>query len=263
MRAKDKSNLVRVGIFVTLLTVVLMIMIVAIGKESSLFESRINVRAVVPNAENLRPGAVVELRGLRIGHVEDILISGQESVEITLLVTEKNIPWIRKDSKVEISNAGLVGDKYLQIKGGTKEAGAFDPATDVLQFEASFDLKAIAAKGGNIADKAERIMTKLDVLLDAIDPEKLATTMDGLSRTADNMGRATAPMQATIQKLETMAGRFDNIAERVQKGPGTANSLIYDDGVYEDLRKLLGGAERNTVIKYFIRESIKKAPAKQ
>lgn len=263
MRAKDKSNLVKVGIFVTMLTVVLMIMIVAIGKESSLFESRLIVKAIVPNAENLRPGAVVELRGLRIGHVEDIVIAEQEVVEISLKITEKNLPWIRKDSKVEISNAGLVGDKYLQIKGGTKEAGAFDPTSDILQYEASFDLKAIAAKGGNIADKAERIMTKLDVLLDAIDPAKLAVTMDGLSRTADNMGRATAPMQNTMLKLETMAGRFDNIAERVQKGPGTANALIYDDGLYEDLRKLLGGAERNTVIKYFIRESIKKAPAKQ
>jgi phospholipid/cholesterol/gamma-HCH transport system substrate-binding protein len=262
MRANDKSNLVKVGIFVTLLTVVLMIMIVAIGKESSLFDTRVTLRAAVPNAENLRPGAVVELRGLRIGFVEEIVISGQESVEILLLISDKNLPWIRKDSKVEISNAGLVGDKYLQIKGGTQEAGAFDPATDMLQFEASFDLKAIAAKGGNIADKAERIMVKLDVLLDAIDPAKLSTTMDGLARTADNMGRATAPMQATMQKLESMAGRFDSIAERVQKGPGTANSLIYDDGVYEDLRKLLGGAERNTVIKYFIRESIKKAPTK-
>ncbi len=262
MRANDKSNLVKVGIFVTLLTVVLMIMIVAIGKESSLFDNRVTLRAAVPNAENLRPGAVVELRGLRIGFVEEIVISGQESVEIQLLISDKNLPWIRKDSKVEISNAGLVGDKYLQIKGGTQEAGAFDPASDVLQFEASFDLKAIAAKGGNIADKAERIMVKLDVLLDAIDPAKLSTTMDGLARTADNMGRATAPMQATMQKLESMAGRFDSIAERVQRGPGTANSLIYDDGVYEDLRKLLGGAERNTVIKYFIRESIKKAPTK-
>jgi hypothetical protein len=38
--------------------------------------------------------------------------------------------------------------------------------------------------------------------------------------------------------------------------------LIYDDALHADLRKLLGGAERNTVIKYFIRESIKKAPPK-
>jgi phospholipid/cholesterol/gamma-HCH transport system substrate-binding protein len=39
--------------------------------------------------------------------------------------------------------------------------------------------------------------------------------------------------------------------------------LIYDDAVYDNLRKLFGGAERSSVIKYFIRESIKKAPKKE
>ena len=262
MRAKDKSNLIKVGIFVTLLTAVLMVMVVAIGKESSLFEPRITIRAHVANAESLKPGAVVDLRGLRIGHVEDININGPELVEVTLLITQKNLRWIRKDSKVEISNAGLVGDKFLQIKGGSEEAGAFDPASDVLAYEASFDLKAIAAKGGNIADKAERVLNRLDVLLDAVDPQKVATTLDGISRTADNMGRATAPLGAMAQKMDAASGRLDDVMKRVQQGPGSAHAMIYDDALYEDLRKLLGGAERNSVIKYFIRESIKKAPAK-
>jgi phospholipid/cholesterol/gamma-HCH transport system substrate-binding protein len=262
MRAKDKSNLVNVGLFVAGLTIVLMIMIVSIGKESSIFEGRVLLKARVMNAENLKPGAVVELRGLRVGHVEDILITGQEEVEITLLIAEKNLQWIRKDSKVEINNAGLVGDKYLQVKGGTQEAGAFDPEKDILSYEASFDLKAIATKGGDIADKANRVLEKVDLLLAAIEPEKLARAVDGLSRTADNMGRATAPMAATMQRLDSMATRMDGVLERVQKGPGNAHSMIYDDALYEDLRKLLGGAERNTVIKYFIRESIKKAPPK-
>ncbi len=263
MRAKDKTHLIKVGIFVTLLTTVLMIMIVAIGKESSLFEARVILRAQVANAEALKPGAVVELRGLRIGHVQDILITGQELVEITLLISEKNLQWIRKDSKVEISNAGLVGDKFLQIKGGTPEAGAFDPLKDILYYEASFDLKAMAAKGGSIADKAERVLSRLELLLDAVEPQKLATTLDGLARTADHVGRATAPMGSMVQKLESAATRLDSVMERAQKGPGTAHALIYDDALYEDLRKLLGGAERNSVIKYFIRESIKKAPSKE
>ncbi len=70
MRAKDKTNLIRVGIFVTGLTIVLMIMITAIGKESGLFDKKALITAHVQNAENLKTGAVVELRGLRMGHVE-------------------------------------------------------------------------------------------------------------------------------------------------------------------------------------------------
>ncbi|MBY0515706.1 MAG: MlaD family protein [Bacteriovoracaceae bacterium] len=262
MRAKDRSNLVRVGIFVTGLTIVLMIMIAAIGKESALFEKKVMVRAQVLNAENLKPGASVELRGLRIGHVEEIKIVGQELVEIGALITESDLKWIKKDGKVSINNAGLVGDKYLEIIGGSEEAERFNPLKDVLTSEPSLDFKAMAAKGGSIADKADRVLSKVEVLVEAIDGKKLAVTMDSLSKAAEHFSKASAPMAATAHKLESASTRLDQVMERVQKGPGTAHAMIYDDALYEDLRKLLGGAERNTVIKYFIRESIKKAPTK-
>jgi len=63
MRAQDKTNLVKVGMFVTALSIVMMILIVAIGKESSLFSPKSTIRARVVNAENLKTGAVVELKG--------------------------------------------------------------------------------------------------------------------------------------------------------------------------------------------------------
>jgi phospholipid/cholesterol/gamma-HCH transport system substrate-binding protein len=263
MRAQDRSNLVKVGIFVTSLTIVLAIMITAIGKESSMFSPKATIKARVINAENLKVGSTVELRGLRIGHVEDIKIVGYQEVEILINIIAENLKWIRKDSKVAISNAGLVGDKYLEIQGGTSEGGDFNPEKDILQSEPSLDFKAMATKGGNIADKADRVLDKVEVMRMAIDAKKLAVTVDGLAKTADNLGKATGPLVATSKKLESASERFDAVMTRVQKGPGTAHSLVYDDGLYEDLRKLMGGAERNSIIKYFIRESIKKAPPKE
>ncbi len=262
MRAKDKTNLIRVGIFVTGLTIVLMIMITAIGKESGLFDKKALITAHVQNAENLKTGAVVELRGLRIGHVEAIKIIGQDMVEISLIINAEDLKWIRKDSKVAISNAGLVGDKYLEIKGGTKEAGKFKEGEDVLLSEPNFDFKAIAAKGGSIADKADRVLAKLEVILEAMDAQKLGNTIDSFSKAADNMSRASNSMPQTADKLQKAAATLDQVMKRIETGPGTAHAMIYDDQLYEDLRKLLGGAERNSVIKYFIRESIKKAPTK-
>jgi len=262
MRAQDKSNLVKVGMFVTALSIVMMVMIVAIGKESSLFSPKSLIRARVMNAENLKTGAVVELKGLRIGTVEEIKITGIEEVEISLSITSENLKWIKNDSLVAIQNAGLVGDKYIEIKGGGNESPTFNPEKDILSAEASLDLKAIATKGGNIADKADRIMTKLELILAAVEPEKINKLINGLTTSAENFAKATGPMSSASNKMDQAMGKLDLVMGRVQKGPGTAHALIYDDEVYENLRKLLGGAERNSVIKYFIRESIKKAPEK-
>ncbi|MCE3013366.1 MAG: MlaD family protein [Proteobacteria bacterium] len=260
MRAQDKSNLVKVGMFVTALSIVMMILIVAIGKESSLFSPKSTIRARVFNAENLKTGAVVELKGLRIGTVEEIRIISQQEVEISLSITSENLNWIKNDSMVAIQNAGLVGDKYIEIKGGGDQSPTFNPEKDILAAEASLDLKAIATKGGNIADKADRIMTKLELLIAAIEPEKINKIVNNLSTTTENFAKTTAPMSSASQKMDKAMGKLELVMSRVESGPGTAHSLIYDDEVYEKLRKLMGGAERNSVIKYFIRESIKKAP---
>ena len=99
-------------------------------------------------------------------------------------------------------------------------------------------------------------------MIAAIEPEKINKIVNNLSTTSENFAKTTAPMSSASQKMDKAMGKLELVMSRVESGPGTAHSLIYDDEVYEKLRKLMGGAERNSVIKYFIRESIKKAPEK-
>jgi hypothetical protein len=62
-----------------------------------------------------------------------------------------------------------------------------------------------------------------------------------------------------VKNVNVSMASMNRILNRVEKGPGTINSLIYDENVHDDLRALLGGAQRNKTIRYFIRESIKKS----
>ena len=55
-RKKDEKNLLKVGLFISGLTAILMIMIVSISKENSFFESNIHMKAQVDNVKNLKPG---------------------------------------------------------------------------------------------------------------------------------------------------------------------------------------------------------------
>jgi phospholipid/cholesterol/gamma-HCH transport system substrate-binding protein len=262
MRTKERKNLVKVGAFCTFLVLVGMVFVVSIGKEESLFERKLTLTARVANADKLKPGAVVELKGLRIGHVETIEIISQEMVEIKLIIRAADGVWIKKDSLVAINNAGLVGDKYLEITAGSSESPVLDPEKDVLAGEQALDFTKLAEKGSNIASTAERVLWKVEGLIDGIDAKKINRSIDGITRTSESLAPAMAKLDRAMEKVVGASERLDAVMLRLQKGPGTAHSLIYDDGMHEDLRRLLGGAERNTVIKYFIRESIKKAPVK-
>ncbi len=269
-RKKDKENLVKVGAFLTALALILMIMVSSIGKENSLFEPKVLIKARVSNVSNLKPGSYVELKGIQVGSVKSIDIVGEDEVEIIFSMLEKKLTWVRKDTTVVISNAGLVGDKFLEIKGGSKEGGKFDPEKDILFSEASSGFEAILTKGENIADVTTRILTKVDNLLTKMeDGKKIVETMNSINRASMNLesitnelkeahiGTMVSNVNMSMVKLNGAAGSIEKIMTRVEKGPGTMHSMIYDDSIHEELRGLLGGAQRNKVIKYFIRESIK------
>lgn len=275
-RKKDEKNFIQVGIFVTGLVAVLMIMIVSIGKENSIFNPKVQLRARVANVKNLKPGSYVELKGIRVGTVEEIKIISDDEVEIRLDILASQLQWIKKDSRVAISTAGLVGDKYLEIFSGSKDAVVFEPEKDVLLSEEGTDFKQIMHKGESIASLTERILTRLDgILLNMEDGKKLIETINSMSRASMNIEKITeelrhAQVGATVKNVNMSMARLDRasaslekVLTRIENGPGTMNSLIYDDGLHEDLSALLGGASRNKVIKYFIRESIKNSERKK
>ncbi len=267
-RKEDKANLFKVGIFITGLTAVLMILIVSIGKDSSLFESKVEIKAVVTNVSNLKPGSYVELKGIRIGTVTKISIISDEEVEIIMKVLSSELKWIKQDSKVSISTAGLVGDKFVEIYKGSKEASVFNPASDALTAEEGSDFKKILTKGESIATSTDKILAKIDHLLTRLDDgDKIIQTVNSLQKTSSHLEKFSSKfdnefydnMNMSMVNLNKTSSSLGRILTRVEKGPGTLNSLIFDESIHDDLRILLGGAQRNKVIKYFIRESIKKS----
>jgi phospholipid/cholesterol/gamma-HCH transport system substrate-binding protein len=48
------------------------------------------------------------------------------------------------------------------------------------------------------------------------------------------------------------------ITEKISSGEGTIGALVVDPTLYENLKKLLGGAERSRILRNLIRKSIEK-----
>ena len=47
------------------------------------------------------------------------------------------------------------------------------------------------------------------------------------------------------------------VTDKVKNGEGTIGALLTDASLYEDLKNLIGGANRNTVLKFFVRQAVK------
>jgi phospholipid/cholesterol/gamma-HCH transport system substrate-binding protein len=61
-----------------------------------------------------------------------------------------------------------------------------------------------------------------------------------------------------LDNFATFSNNLNDIAEKINRGEGTLGALIIDPAVYENLKKLLGGADRSFILRSLIRRSIEK-----
>ncbi len=99
----------------------------------------------------------------------------------------------------------------------------------------------------------------------AQDLADLATTLQGVvSDIEEGDGMLTAliydeELTGTLDDLASAADDLQILADGLEQGDGTLGLLMTDPTLYEDMRVLVGGAQRNKLLRTAVRTSIKKA----
>ncbi|MBP9674067.1 MAG: MCE family protein [Bacteriovoracaceae bacterium] len=252
MQDKKKKNLLRTGIFATFILALLGTYIFMLGSRKAVFESKFILKAHVKNSESLKAGAMVLLKGMNVGSVRSIDFLSLDEIEIIFTVKDSFKPWIKKDSTVALKTQGLLGDTYMEISGGT-ETSASAENNDLIANETTLGIKDVLSKGENIMVVLNRVLEKTDHLLTQM------TANNSIQKSFAEIASFSQNLNKMGQEMNTATKSLNKVISRIEEGPGTLHALIYDESVYEDLKIILGGAERNQMLKYFVRESIKKA----
>ena len=258
----DKKNYLISGIFISILLLVVMITILMLNKENPLFSSKVYVKTLVKSAQNLKDGAAVQLRGIKVGSVSGIEFKDLDTLQITLGVNAKYHEWIKKDSSISFKTQGVLGDKFLEISGGTVEAPVVEEG-DMLVTNEGSQIDHIITKSEDLMVAAGSILTKFDRILSKVEEtrlEKILTNLESLTANSNKvmMSLNDKNFGQSMANLKNSTDSMARMTKRIEEGPGTMHALIYDQGLHEDLRTLVGGANRSKVLKFFIRESIKK-----
>lgn len=116
---KNKSNKVKLGIFISLGMALLIIGIYFIGEGQQLFRATFSVTGVFKDVAGLQAGNNVRLSGVNVGTVKDIIIVSDTTVKVEILIDERIREFIRKDAVAIIGSEGLMGNKVLVINPGT------------------------------------------------------------------------------------------------------------------------------------------------
>ena len=239
---EKKSTLMSVGVFVSVSFLVAMVSVLFVGKKQSLFERMVPLKAHFTDIVGLRHGATVQLSGLNIGFVESVDFSNDVSnpgVEVLLKVNKKFKDRIRTDSVASIQTQGLLGDKLIYISPGSD---ASPPLSEggMLQTEVKPGLTTLVQEANKGFQELGAASHSLKLAFDELASEPENKKRFG--QILDNMDAASADLKSILDSLH--------------RGEGTIGALLKDPALYNDLRSLMGRADRNKLLKKIIRATI-------
>ena len=131
MKSTGSTRAIIVGIFIFLGLAIFIITILTLGSQHKTFEKSITVKTFFDNVNGLQKGNNVWFSGVKVGTIRKVNLKENGKVEVEMSIEEKSVKFIPKDVKAKLSSDGLIGNKIIEIYGGTP-TGAKIEAGDIV-----------------------------------------------------------------------------------------------------------------------------------
>ncbi len=212
---RERATKIRVGIFVLVTLGIFLAIIYMLGARARLFEARYTIYAEFSEVAGLQEGATVRLAGVQIGRVSRVELPAQPGgkVRVGMKIAKQFADRIRKDSEARIQTQGLLGDRIIEITVGTAQTAAVQPG-ETIRSKDPVDISHVIGEGAGVVRSVAALTESLRQVAEQFQK----------SRVVDDLGDT----MKTTRKVAEQVGR---IADRAEKGPGLAHTLLYEEPI--------------------------------
>ncbi|WP_158976537.1 MlaD family protein [Cellulophaga sp. L1A9] len=214
---KSASEKIRLGLFVLIGSVLLILVIYMIGNKQNMFGNTFDLNVTFDNVRGLQNGNNVRYAGISIGTVKDIEMINDTTILVGLLIDNKMQQHIKNNSVANIGSDGLVGSMIINIVPGVGEAPYVKSGDEIKSFSnvATSDmLNTLNVTNENAAVLTAQLLT----ITRSINEGKgtlgrlLNDTIMGanLNQSLINLKYTSNDAQQTIRKLNALVESFDS-----------------------------------------------------
>lgn len=271
------STEAKVGLFVLVAILLLIYMTMQVGQRGVGIRKGYTVDVVFDNVSGLNKHSSVQIAGVEVGRVEDILLKDGKA-----LVRLRIMPGVtlEKDVMASIKTRGVLGDKYIDILPGTRGMAALEAGDQIQRVERQVDIDRLLNQIGAIADDIKTVSGSLsNVLGGKAGEESIGGILENMQMLTKNINRLITGNEATIRamlqnaealtsnlnrvvaqnddkvgevidnlrgassEMEKTFAAFSQIADEVNRGEGTLGQLMKDKTTITNLNKTLASLQ--------------------
>lgn len=237
----------RVGIFMLVALVVLGFLIMNSSGDFNPFERKMRLKARFAAADGLREGSEVQLAGVRIGKVEEVVLlppnSPEDSKVEAVMAIDQELNGepiserIRTDSNAQlIATSLLANDKTINISPGTAKGSPISENA-VLESRVAISINQLTQTGNDLLEQINRLAVPANEILNK------ANQGEGTLGRIVNDESLYRNLDATIAETKLTVTKLQTTLDKVNSGQGSAGRLLNDPQLYTNLNRTVATLE--------------------
>ena len=256
----------RLGIFIFLGTVLLVISIFLLGNKEKLFTGTIEIKTYFNQIEGLQEGAPVRLSGYDVGSVSGIALVNEKfgNVEVKMRIDNDLKHFIRLDSQASIETEGLVGKKIVTITAGTEQAaeiadGGIIKSKNPLNISAIMEqtestISYLKDLTKNLSEIIEKVNQGEGTIGKIVNDDRLYESAVAITKNADKSLNAvtqrlnsvsdviinmTTSIKSIITNVDDAITDVRSVVNKVNNGEGALGALIADKSLADSVKIII------------------------
>jgi len=230
----SRREQVWVGLFVLAAAALLIGTVLSVAGTFS--RGNIPHRAYFKFAGGLEPGAAVRFGGMKAGSVQAVRVDPEDSTRIEVdFNVARDIP-LKADSVAKIASLSPLGDNYVELTAGTREAAAAAPGS-VLRSTESINFSDLGDMVGELKPMLQQVLQNLNQRLnelqvtmaranDLLSDQNRSNISAALGNANSMLAEDRPKVSATLSNVQAASARLMPLLDDLKKTMAQANDAL-------------------------------------
>ena len=220
-------NNVKLGLFVLVGILFLVLMLYMIGKNRSLFGSTYMLKARFENVQGLVAGNNVRYSGIQAGTVKRLIILNDTVIEVSMVIDTKMKDIIKKNAIASIGTEGVVGNKVVNISPA-RQPSPIATQGDILVSKKALDTDEMLQRLSKTNRDVSVIAGDLKTTIQRINNSNALWALLNDETIPADLRRSVANIRSATGKAGNMVDNLNDIVADVKNGKGSVGALLKD-----------------------------------
>jgi len=249
-----RNEEIKVGVVVVMSAALFLAALVFVGGVNLLRKKKAEYTSYFKFAGGLEPGSLVRYGGFKVGTVKSAALDDTDSTRIRVVLQVDSDTPVKTNSIARISSLGFLGENYVEISPGTRDAARLPAGSEIGTVEI-VQLADVFNNVNNITVNATKLVNDLDDrvlalsdnanlliknLNDVVSPDNKEHFASVLTSTDGMLKESRPHLENTLANLEAASTKVSPAIDNLNGTISKANTLTdHLDAVVVENRKAI------------------------